>query len=93
MKTTTKTRLSWRKEPNETGLRGVCQAPRGAILKVNGEDVAHVYAASRNGGFYYVARNNDGTIPLRNTCDRTSRDLDSAKAACEAYVLACLATK
>ena len=86
-----KPRLSWRKQPNETGLAAVGQGPRGAILKVNGDDVANVYAHGRSGGWYYVARNNSGTIPLRNTCDKVVKDLEAAKAACEAYVRECLA--
>ena len=32
----------WSKEPNEKGLAGVCQGPRGFLLKENGETLAHV---------------------------------------------------
>ena len=92
-----KPRLTWRKQPNETGLRSIGQGPRGAILKVDGEDVGRVYAYGRgitgdpHRGWYWTARDNAGHIPLRNTAGKPVKDLEEAKAACKAYVLECLA--
>lgn len=37
-------RLTWRNQPSERGLRSIGQGPRGRIGKVNGEDVMTVSA-------------------------------------------------
>lgn len=52
-------RVTWRKEPKETGLAGVCQRTQGVILKVDGNDVASVNPIYKNRGatgkWYFVA--------------------------------------
>lgn len=93
-------RLTWRREPSETGLARVCQSPRGAILSWNGEDVACVKWARSSLGLltYHITtpykwfwcarpRGRDEVIGYRNTIDSILyRTLDEAKAACLAYV-------
>jgi hypothetical protein len=92
-----KPRITWRKQPNEGGLRSIGQGPRGAILRVDGEDVGRVQADGRNitcdpfRGWFWYARSDDGRVPLKNTAgEKPVKDLEVAKAACEAYVRECL---
>lgn len=95
-------RITWSKEPNEQGLSRVNQGPRGAILKVNGFLVARVQAHCvgyhNYNGWYWVARYDKGEnnqtfeVPLKNTCAKPAKDLEVAKAECEAYVRGVLAT-
>lgn len=88
-------RLTWRREPHETGLASVCESPRGWILKLDGEDVGHV-SMCRVGwqeyrGWYWYARSDDDRIRPRNTSgEPVSTDVE-AKASCRAYVVECLA--
>lgn len=89
-------RMTWRKQPSETGLARVCQGPRGAVLKVDGEDVGRVYARRVGGpgqysGWYWVARSDRLAVPLMNTSDSLVASLDEAKAACADYVRKALA--
>ncbi len=85
-------RLTWRREPSETGLARVIQGARGAILKCDGEDVAHVSALrswERYGeyvGWYYYGSSERLGIPHANTCRAPVATMDQAKVACEAYV-------
>ena len=90
-------RLTWSKQPSERGLAGVCQSPRGRICKVDGEEVArvvsntvgfHVYR-----GWFWVARNNSGSIPLRNTYDAAVQTIEEAMIDAEQYVRECLKAK
>jgi hypothetical protein len=86
-------RLTWRREPSMQGLARVTQGPRGAILKVNGEDVGRVYAnrdyrTHRHNGWYWTARGNG--VALKNTCGTPVASIEEAKAACAAYVRECL---
>jgi len=92
-----KYRLTWSREPNEQGLASVSQGPRGAVLKVNGVRVGSVYANSVSfhdyNGWYWVARHGGGSddptipeIPLKNTCNTPTKELEDAKKAFEAYV-------
>lgn len=92
-----KYRLTWSRQPNEQGLASVCQGPRGAVLKVSGVRVGRVYANSVGfhdyNGWYWVARHggagDDPTIPeipIKNTCETPTKELEVAKAECEAYV-------
>lgn len=93
-----KYRLIWSKQPNQQGLARVGQAPRGAILKVNGVEVGHVYANSVGFhsylGWYWTACHGNlasdtkdiPVIPLQNTYKTPDNDLEFAKASCEAYV-------
>jgi hypothetical protein len=85
-------RLTWRKEPSETGLARVTQSPRGAILKVEGVDVGHVYANrvawQQFRGWYWVA--SGPGIPLKNTCGSPVETIAIAKVQCTSYVRECL---
>ena len=94
METKKKARLTWRKQPNESGLARVGQGPRGAVLKVDGEDVGRVCANSvgfnEYRGWYWTAVDNAGRVPLKNTCDKPVAALDDAKRQCEAYVRKCI---
>lgn len=92
-------RITWRKQPNEKGLASVGQGPRGAILRVDGEDIGHVSAsckglAFRWDGWYWVARS-DGKVPLKNTASESKyyKDIEDAKRDCKAYVMAMLSIK
>lgn len=88
-----KKRLRWRREPRETGLRGVVQGTRGHELRYGGETIATVSArcgATRYDviGWYWYARNDELGIPLLNTAargDYYDSDTD-AKVAAKAYV-------
>lgn len=88
-------RLTWRKQPSEGGLRSIGQSPRGAILKMDGEDIGRV-TANRVGwqrwmGWYWIAVSADGRVPLSNSCAKPAATIDDAKAECLAYVKRCLA--
>lgn len=75
-------RLSWRREPRETGLAGVCQGPRGAILKVDGKDVGRVYSTSvgsRLEDGWFLAVRSENCIPLRNTCKAPVKTIDDGQ--------------
>lgn len=83
--------LSWRKEPNKKGLNSIGQGPRGAILKVDGIDLARVYAKNigwtyRYEGWYVVCRDLVTGYPVLNTCEKPSATLEEAKILCEANV-------
>ncbi len=85
-------KLTWSKQPSEQGLARVCQGPRGAILKLDGERVGYVYA-TRPSGWYWVAINDTLGVTLFNSCASgraLTADLDTAKAECEDYVRKCL---
>lgn len=90
-------RLSWRKQPSETGLARVCQAPRGAILRwappgAEGKDIGRVYPRAvdfhKYDGWYWYAKSADGRIRRCNTANNPVETLEEAKAACLAYVRA-----
>lgn len=84
-------RLTWRRQPSETGLSSIGQGPRGAILKVNGEDVGSVNARRIGlrfewSGWYWSAR--IGDVVGNSAADgRYYGDLDEAKRDCAAWVL------
>lgn len=90
-------RMTWRKQPHSSGLASIGEGPRGAILKVDGEDVGFVNALSRdiglglrwNGWYWYAVGDR---IPLRNSSagGLFYNELDKAKKACKEYVSACL---
>lgn len=81
-------RLTWRKQARETGLRAVGSGPRGAVLKVNGEDIGRVYArridVGRYSRWWWAAYGKD--FPRHVDPDVTYETLEEAKAACEAHV-------
>jgi hypothetical protein len=89
------TRLSWRKEPNETGLRAVGQGPRGVELRVKGTRLATVSPLSAGWqswkGWYWVCPSNPSLgIKYCNTCSSPCETQDEAKEECEKYVRAAM---
>lgn len=92
-------RLTWRKEPHETGLARVCQGPRGAELRIDGTLVAHVsalrvgFSRDYDGWYWYCGTEPALGILHRNTCRAPVSTIDEAKAACRAYVAGCLKLK
>jgi hypothetical protein len=89
-------RLTWSRNPRETGR--VSAGPRGWTLKADGVRVGSVSIAyegfSRDvEGWYFAARGAD--IALNNSAARGVfyPDAEEAKAACKAYVVACLKAK
>ena len=89
-------RITWRKQPNEKGLSRVCQSPRGAILRVDGRDVARVQAHRTDWqhyrGWTWYARCDELGVALLND-GRVHMTIEDAKAAAEAYVRACLESR
>jgi hypothetical protein len=84
-------RLTWRRQPNETGLARVCQHERGAELRLNGDIVGHVAPVIGNfrttvGWYWYARADGPKLIPLCNTHAQPVSTMDAAKADCEAYV-------
>lgn len=92
-----KARITWRKEPSEKGLMAIGQGPRGAILKHEGEDIAHVYPFRVRfavyEGWYWTAHDRAGRVPLFNSHRFPVETLEKAKADCEAYVRKHLETR
>jgi hypothetical protein len=89
-------RLSWSKE--KRGYR-VGAGPLGATLKIDGAEVGNVSSlhvgglspVHDHGGWYWFCGSNDALgIAYRNTWTMPTADIDTAKAACEAYVRECL---
>lgn len=93
-----KHRITWSKEPNETGLARVCQDPRGRNLKVDRRIVGRVCPPGRfrtlTNGCEWYAVDDELSIPLVNSCCGANPvfypTMDEAAAACEAYVRACI---
>lgn len=79
-------KMSWRRQPNETGLRRVCQGPRGWDLAVGGEIVARsrpkLDLGRRIEGWYFYGRDDVRGVPLENTSQSlVSSSLDAISAA------------
>jgi hypothetical protein len=94
-----KPRLTWSRQQDERGLAGVCQSPRGMILKVNGTEVASVspYCVGfhRYEGWYWCARCDELGIQLRNSLVnpmsvKVYETKEAAQAECAEYVRGCL---
>jgi hypothetical protein len=84
-------RLSWRKQPNEPGLRRVVQGRRGLELRYDGETIGHVHPVTKQRfdvvGWYWYAVSERYDIPLFNSYGiETFETPESAKAACDKYV-------
>ena len=85
-------RVTWRKQPHEPGLASIGEGPRGAILRVDGEDVGHVYARRLGMAFewkdwYWTARG-EGVDPRNSSAEgRYYDDIEAAKADCRAYIM------
>jgi len=66
-------RLTWRNEPDETGLRSVGQRPRGRIVKVDGVDVLSVspsgggWARDLEGWYFVFSHPSDRKIASYNS--------------------------
>ena len=73
-------RLTWRRQPNETGLRAVCQTERDYELRFDRVTIAHV--ARHNGGYYFYGcgKNSLGS-------GEVFVDVDTAKKACKDWVV------
>lgn len=88
-------RITWKKEPNETGLASIGQSPRGYDLRINGEHVGSV-RPNRIGferrwvGWWWYAVSDKHGITLRNEARAPLKTIEEAKDACKAYVLSCL---
>lgn len=85
-----KSRASWRKEPNETGLRSVGQGPRGYELRKDGDWLIKVAPSGGNwmrpleGWYWYgLDTNTFNTKPLFATAEDALAD---AKAYYKEYV-------
>ncbi len=78
-------RLRWSTEPNETGLARVCQGPRGAILKVDGEEIGRASFSRVYDGWYWNAYSGIQRTIQRRYGHGIST-LEAAKDECEAYV-------
>ena len=86
-----KKQLRWRKQPNNSGLAAIGQAPRGAILSYGTERVGSVSGLRTKEGeirYYWVAGWGRSEVPHRNTSSEALHfHLQGAKDACKAYVV------
>lgn len=81
-------RLSWRKEPNETGLARTGQFPRGFDLRISGITLGSVRPLNRRVTKWYWHTAHPLTlnaIPRQNTAHAPVDTADEAKQACEAF--------
>jgi hypothetical protein len=74
-------RLSWRRQPNETGLQAVCQSERDYELRFGGELVGCVSRSSK--GFYYFYGCGKNSLQHGLVFD----DLEKAKNSCKEWVV------
>ena len=87
--------LRWKKKPRPTGLAGVCAGPQGSTLRDGETEFASAYFISNRyghkiDGWYWVARNDEAGVPLKNTCKEPVPDEATAKEAAMTYVRECL---
>jgi hypothetical protein len=85
--------LRWKKNPRPSGLYGVIAGPQGSKLRDGGIEYANTRCLSRSSerkGWYWVARNDEAGVPLKNTCYEPVPDEAAAKAAAMAYVKSCI---
>ena len=97
-----KPRLRWRRQPDRTGLASIGQTARGAELRDGEAILGAVYShypgshlTRPQDGWYWVARDDERGIPLRNTVGQKGgiypvADFERAKADCESYVRECM---
>ena len=89
-----KPKLRWKKEPSETGLRAVGQAPRGYRYHDGEKQYATVSPLGGGWrpmlGWYWVAGWSSG-VPHMNTCNNPVATPEEAKEQAEAYVTKFLA--
>lgn len=84
-----KLRLTWKREPNETGLSRVAQAERGYDLRLNGETIAEVrpitrYAYRETVGWYWYGYSDLLGMGI-NTANKPCKTIEEAKQQCEEY--------
>ena len=79
-------RLRWKLNPRETGLRAVCAGLRGSTLH-DGEKQYATVSHLRNGGWFWVAGWGSG-VPRMNTWKTPLPTAQEAKDAAMAYVKA-----
>jgi len=87
-------RLSWRKQPNEKGLRAIGQSPRGFEMRYAGETIASVYPHPKGWGAYdyegwgFSARADEYGVPHINSGleKKFFKTAEEAKKAADAYV-------
>lgn len=82
------TKLRWKMEPRETGLRAIGAGPRASRLHDGTTIYAMVYALRRGHatlGWYWVA-GWDSDIPGKNTCYEPVESAAEAKVQAMAYV-------
>ena len=75
-------KLIWRRQPNETGLRRVCQSERGFELRFDSEILGHVSKIEWTGEFYFYGC---GLNSLSG--NKTYKTAGEAKMACKEYIL------
>lgn len=89
-------RLTWSRQPNETGLARIGQSERGWILKVSGDKQRIASVSALTGprrwetvGWYCVARHDGLGIPLLNTSatKQTTQEPAESMALSERHVL------
>lgn len=83
-------RLRWKKNPPETGLRAVGAGPRGSKLHDGVKEYAHLYPDGGNwrkplAGWYWVCAA-DAVGEYMNTCNDPAPDEKTAKAQAMAWV-------
>jgi len=89
--------VRWRKQPSEQGHARIGQSPRGFEVTLDGECIGGAFSAraSWSGPHYwycYVSDHPQGRVPRRNTASSERYpDVESARAACAAYVRQALA--
>jgi hypothetical protein len=84
--------LRWKREPRESGLRGVAQGPRGWHLYWGPNRIASVavlfkgFSRERDGWYFYASDDNL-KVPYRNTCGERGIPAAQVRDSCVAYVL------
>ena len=86
------TRLRWKKNARETGLRAVGAGPRGSVLHDGNTEYARVSPLGGGWsrpliGWYFVALK-DAVGEYANTCESPAQDEHEAKAQAMAFVKA-----
>ena len=82
-------RITWKREPREPGLAGVCQGERCYDLNCGGELVGHVRLKRLVRSFYFWWACSDTLgVPLYNSevSGQEYATMEQAKADCRAYV-------
>lgn len=83
-------KITFKLHPRETGLLSVGAAPRGWVIKVDGNEVGHVYPSGGDWrspltGWYFVI-SGDGYV-YKNTCNVPAPTPEQARAAAKEHIL------